>query len=81
MLDRELTTEVWGLDFFTEGDRLCFIVKDPYGKKDKKYWVDMPPRMAKAVNKEVDDYLNHKEEESKMSPDELRERYKEYGSS
>jgi hypothetical protein len=72
----ELTTEVWGLNFFVRGAKVCFVVCDPAGKQ-KRFWAKMTPRMSKAVNECVNDYLEDKAADAALTPQQLAKKYEE----
>lgn len=73
---KELTTEVWSLNFQLKGDKLCFITRTPQGEK-KRYTTTLPPRMAAAVAKQVDAHLKQEERIAAMTPAEKAEHYAE----
>jgi hypothetical protein len=76
-MDKEITTEVYGLSFQIKGNRLCFVTRSSEGIT-KRHWVSMTKTMAKNIGKIVDEYLQHKEEEAKLTPQQLAEKYQEF---
>jgi len=64
--------DVYGLEFELKNNRLAIIVDG------KKSWVDVPKASQKRLNETVEAYFHNKEEEAKMSPQQLAEKYAEY---
>ncbi len=73
---KQLTTEVWGLNFFLKGKRLCWVTRTPQGK-ETRYWMDVPPKALKAIEKVVNEHLEAEAEDAKLTPAELAEKYQE----
>jgi hypothetical protein len=77
---KELTTEVYGLRFFLQNNRICFLVEDKPGwvnKKISRHWVDLNSIAAKKIGKIIAEHIAAEEEEAKLTPAQLAEKYEE----
>jgi predicted Fe-S protein YdhL (DUF1289 family) len=72
---KQLTTEIWGLNFLIKGNRLCFITRTPQGV-ETHHWVTMTAKMKAAVTQKVEAHLTALEERAKMTPQQIADSYK-----
>lgn len=73
---KQLTTEVYGLNFLIKGNRLCFIVRSPQGK-ETNYWTPLNPRTLKVISKLIKDHIDAEEIDKNLTPAQLAEKYQE----
>lgn len=76
----EFHTDLWGMILVYDPDRpdkIGFRFRTPQGKVTNS-WVDLPASVAKKFVKLAQAEADNKEEESRMTQDQLREKYQEY---
>ena len=67
----EFYCDIYGLSFELKNDKLAIIIDG------KKHWVDVPVRAQKKLSEAVKSHFDSIEAESKLTPEQLREKYAE----